>query len=132
MAFFRTHKKDFFFIFVAFLAFLAFIPIFTYQYFASDLESKERIMNRTDTGVTLFDRNGQPFFNFYEAKSRFFTPISNVSDVVKESVIVAEDKHFYTNPGVSLEAIAGALIADIRHKDFAYGGSTITQQLVKI
>jgi 1A family penicillin-binding protein len=45
--------------------------------------------------------------------------------------IAAEDKEFYTHPGFSLPAILRSLVLDLQHKDIAYGGSTITQQLVK-
>jgi 1A family penicillin-binding protein len=110
---------------------LALISVATYLFFAKDLGSKDNIMNRNNTGLILTDRNGQVFYRFYDAQYRNFTPISQIPKTVQQSVIVAEDKGFYTHPGFSIKGIAGALIADIRKKSLNYGGSTITQQLVK-
>lgn len=88
-------------------------------------------MNRNNTGVLLLDRKGRPFFNFYQAKQKEEVPISDIPKVVQQAVVAAEDKDFYHHQGFSLKAIAGAVLADIRNQDLSYGGSTITQQLVK-
>jgi 1A family penicillin-binding protein len=117
---------------IIFLAiFLTFIPIFTYAYFAQDLNSKEAVMNRNDTGVTLLDRNGTPFFTFYQAKNKEFVPISQVPKITQEAVVAAEDKDFYQHPGFSFKSIARSLVKDLQEGKLAYGGSTLTQQLIK-
>lgn len=110
---------------------LAFIPVLTYLYFAQDLVSKDTIMNKNNTGVILEDKTGKPFFKFYQAHLSVFTPISQISPQLVKSVLAAEDKDFYNHPGFSIKAIAGALVADIKRERLDYGGSTITQQLVK-
>lgn len=115
-----------FFIFTLF-----FIPIFTYFYFASDLQTKDSLMNRNDTGIILTDRNNKPFFTFYSAKNKSQVSLSDLPDHIKQAIISVEDKRFYQHEGVSFPAIAGAFVADIKGGDFKYGGSTITQQLVK-
>ncbi len=89
-------------------------------------------MNRNNTGVIFFDSKGTIFFQFYEAKYETFTPIDEIPQQVKQAVIVAEDKEFYRHPGFSIKGIIGALIANFKRKELDYGGSTITQQLVKI
>lgn len=89
-------------------------------------------MNRNDTGVVFFDDKGEIFFQFYQAKYTKFIPLTQIPEQLKQAVIVAEDKDFYTHPGFSIKAIIGALIANIRKKELSYGGSTITQQLIKI
>lgn len=111
--------------------FILFVPIFTYIYFAKDLVSKEKVMNRNDTGVTLLDRNSKPFFVFYSAKYKSFIPLSEIPKTTQQAVVTEEDKEFYSHPGFSIKAILGATMADLRRKDLGYGGSTITQQLVK-
>src|SRR3989344_5259578 len=110
---------------------LAFIPVLTYLYFAQDLESKDSIMNRKNTGVVLVDRNDLPFFKFYEAKFQDFIPLKEIPENVRQAVLVAEDKEFYQHPGFSIKGIIGAIIADLKYGSLSYGGSTITQQLVK-
>jgi 1A family penicillin-binding protein len=110
---------------------LAFIPVFTYLYFAKDLKTKESIMNRNNTGLVLTDRNDKPFFTFYSAKYREVIPLSSIPKSMQQAVIAAEDKEFYQHPGFSIRGILRSLVLDISKKDTAFGGSTLTQQLVK-
>src|SRR5699024_5129011 len=50
---------------------------------------------------------------------------------VRDAVLAAEDRDFYTNPGFSLTGYARAGIGAITGNSSAGGGSTITQQYVK-
>lgn len=113
------------------IAFLIFVPIFTYIVFAKDLGSMEAIMNRKDTGVILLDDQDKPFFTFYQAKYKSFIPISQIPKITQKAVISSEDKGFYSHPGFSIDSIIRSLYSDITSKELSYGGSTITQQLVK-
>jgi 1A family penicillin-binding protein len=110
---------------------LTFIPIFTYVYFARDLTSKERVMNRNDTGIMLVDRENKPFFTFYSAKNKVFVPLSNIPQSTQKAVIAVEDKEFYSHPGFSIKGIARSIIVNTQNRDVVSGGSTLTQQLVK-
>lgn len=58
-------------------------------------------------------------------------PIDEVPDYVKNAVLAAEDREFYTNPGFSLTGFGRAAIGQLTGNDSAGGGSTITQQYVK-
>lgn len=117
---------------LGFVSILTFVPILTYAYFANSLGSKETVMNRNNTGVILEDRNGRPFYKFYDAKAASqYVPIKDIPKVIQQAVVAAEDKEFYSHPGFSIKGILGAFVADIKHGSLSYGGSTITQQLVK-
>lgn len=111
--------------------FLLFIPVFTYAYFAKDLTTKDIIMNRNDTGVTILDQNDRPFFTFYQAKNKEFVPLNDIPKYTQETVISTEDRDFYFHPGFSIRGIIRSFIENIRQRSIVYGGSTITQQLVK-
>jgi hypothetical protein len=50
---------------------------------------------------------------------------------VKAAAVVTEDRSFYAHKGVRWDLIGRALRMDVRKGRFVYGGSTITQQLVK-
>ena len=56
-------------------------------------------------------------------------PIEQVPEHVREAVLAAEDRSFYSNPGFDLIGIARAAWNQLRGGDG--GGSTITQQYVK-
>ncbi|MDN5757839.1 MAG: penicillin-binding protein, partial [Tomitella sp.] len=50
---------------------------------------------------------------------------------VRDAVLAAEDRNFYSNPGFSISGFARAARDNIMGRDSAGGGSTITQQYVK-
>lgn len=60
-----------------------------------------------------------------------YTPISQISPNLIESTLKAEDPSYYGHKGFYLEAFREALMANVREKRFARGGSTLSMQLVK-
>lgn len=110
---------------------LVLLALFTTVYFANTLGSKERIMNRNKTGVTLLDQNDKVFYTFYNAHSNTYIPLNNIAEPVKKAVIASEDKDFYHHAGFSLRGIGNAVWQNLRPGGLNNGGSTITQQLVK-
>lgn len=128
---FSGFRKDMLTLFFCLASTIAIIPVFTYLYFAGDLSDKDSIMNRNNTGVVLLDRENKPFFTFYQGKYKETVSLSEIPPIAQQAVIAVEDKGFYQHPGFSLKAIIRSLVDDLRYGDLVYGGSTITQQLVK-
>ncbi|MBF6362770.1 penicillin-binding protein [Nocardia farcinica] len=58
-------------------------------------------------------------------------PLSEVPQHVRDAVLSAEDRNFYTNPGYSTSGFLRAARDNLLGKEDAGGGSTITQQYVK-
>ncbi|WP_442799839.1 penicillin-binding protein [Nocardia sp. NBC_01730] len=58
-------------------------------------------------------------------------PLSEVPRPVRDAVLSAEDRNFYTNPGYSSSGFLRAVRDNVLGRDDAGGGSTITQQYVK-
>ena len=108
------------------------IPLLTYAYYAQDISDPERLMNRNQTGIILMDKDGQEFYRTGTAENRKLVPLDQISDQLEHAVLSSEDKDFYKHGGVSLTSLLAAMYANIANKDAtAYGGSTLTQQLVK-
>lgn len=63
--------------------------------------------------------------------NRQMVSIDQVPEVVRNAVLAAEDREFYSNPGFSITGYARAAIGVITGNPAAGGGSTITQQYVK-
>lgn len=61
----------------------------------------------------------------------FYTPFNEISPHLIQSTLRSEDPNFYGHKGFYLEAFREALMANIKEKRFARGGSTISMQLVK-
>jgi 1A family penicillin-binding protein len=114
------------------LAFLVLTPILTYAYYAHDISNRDRLMNRNDTGIILRDRHGKVFYEYGTVNDNDDVPLSKISDHLEHALVASEDSEFYHHPGFSVRGIVRAMYADVVSKDAtAYGGSTITQQLVK-
>ncbi|MGW4248736.1 transglycosylase domain-containing protein, partial [Nocardia sp. NPDC004722] len=57
--------------------------------------------------------------------------IDQIPPHVRNAVIAAEDRSFYTNPGFSIQGFGRAALGQLTGDSSAGGGSTITQQYVK-
>ncbi len=62
--------------------------------------------------------------------NRKIVPLSEIAASAQAAVIAAEDRGFYSEPGISPKGIARALLTNIRGGS-QQGGSTITQQYAK-
>src|SRR5262245_65225999 len=49
----------------------------------------------------------------------------------RDAVLAAEDRHFFTHPGIDPVAMVRAIISNVTPGGSTQGGSTLTQQLVK-
>src|SRR4029453_18397842 len=70
----------------------------------------------------------------YAIEKRVFVPSSAIPETVKHAFISAEDKTFYTHPGIDLPGIAAAMLTNIKNYGTGrrpIGASTITQQVAK-
>jgi len=64
-------------------------------------------------------------------ESRRPVALSATPPVLQNAVIAAEDARFYSHMGIDFLGIGRAVLANLRERRFAQGGSTITQQLAK-
>ncbi|MFC4603899.1 transglycosylase domain-containing protein [Rhodococcus kronopolitis] len=88
---------------------------------------------KTNQVATIYAADGSSVL------SKIVPPEGNRTDVsidqipvhVRNAVLAAEDRDFYTNPGFSVSGFARAARDNVLGKESAGGGSTITQQYVK-
>ncbi|MED4553961.1 transglycosylase domain-containing protein [Lysinibacillus capsici] len=81
--------------------------------------------------VTLIDRNGQTFSEEY-VEWRQPLSLREIPQIAQEIFITSEDADFYTHIGFDLSAIIRAVVANSNSNTTSQGGSTITQQLVRM
>ncbi|MBI3685341.1 PBP1A family penicillin-binding protein [Candidatus Azambacteria bacterium] len=80
----------------------------------------------------IYDRTGSVLlYEIHGEEKRTVVPFDRMSRWIKDATIVAEDFNFYTHSGIDFKSIVRAFLVDVTRWDFAQGGSTITQQLVK-
>ncbi|MEJ7584934.1 MAG: transglycosylase domain-containing protein [Acidimicrobiales bacterium] len=65
-------------------------------------------------------------------EDRVFVPLERVPQLMQDALLAAEDRDFFEHGGVDPVGIARAAWADIRKGGAEQGGSTITQQYVKV
>lgn len=80
----------------------------------------------------IFDRSGKVLlYEIYGEEKRTYVSLEKIPDYLKNAVIVAEDINFYSHFGIDLKGILRSFLINLKIKKLVYGGSTITQQLVR-
>jgi len=79
---------------------------------------------------TIYDRAGTKIAQIGTI-NRQDVSLDEVPKVIRQAVVAVEDKTFWTNDGIDLNALLRAAIANFNQGKIEQGGSTITQQLVK-
>src|SRR5690606_15493222 len=70
----------------------------------------------------------------FARERRLYLPIQAVPDRVKAAFLSAEDKNFYSHPGVDLMSLVRAVFTNVQNMGSGrrpVGASTITQQVAK-
>ena len=63
---------------------------------------------------------------------RTIAKIADIPPLVRNAFLSVEDKRFYQHAGIDWKRVPGALISDLKHRNFNEGFSTITMQLARI
>ena len=79
------------------------------------------------------DDSGNPvqYQSLYSGENRVWVNYSDIPQAMKDAIIAIEDKRFEDHNGVDWIRTIGAVYNLVTHSKGSYGGSTITQQLIK-
>lgn len=103
-----------------------------YQYILKDLPSPHDIrLRRPILSTKLYDRNGKLLYTLFKDENRTQVSLDQVSPHLIQATLAIEDADFYQHWGVSFRGIARAVVHNFKNET-VHGGSTITQQLVKL
>ncbi|MDD6454712.1 MAG: transglycosylase domain-containing protein, partial [Lactobacillus sp.] len=101
-------------------------------YYASSAPKISRSELASQTTTTIYDANNNVISRL-GAQKREYASNSEIPSTLKNAVVAIEDRRFYKHHGVDPVRIMGAAVADITHRSSGMqGGSTLTQQLVKL
>jgi penicillin-binding protein 1A len=117
------------------LAVLLALPIIAYfilwAIFARDLPSAESLLNYEPALPTYVrDADGQPVQTFARERRVQLTYEEYPQQLIN-AFISAEDRTFFTHPGVDIPGIVSAMITNLTSSGRPVGASTITQQVAK-
>ena len=111
------------------VAIIAIVAIFAYYganaptIQASDLEGA--------TETKILDKDGELIYSLGGEKRDIITS-EQVPQLLKDAITSIEDKRFYSHMGIDPIRIAGSFLRNAKAGQITQGGSTITQQLVKL
>jgi penicillin-binding protein 1A len=80
----------------------------------------------------VFDRNGRQIAVFRSNENRKTVSLDSVPQHLIDAVIAVEDANFYAHKGFNAKSMGRAMLQNLQSGEVEQGGSTITQQLVKI
>ncbi len=105
-----------------------------FAYFRKDLPSITDVSNGNIGGsVRYYDRTGKVLlWEDYDAVKRIPVHTSEINNYVRDATVAVEDKDFFKHGGFDVRGIMRAGINDVFGHGATQGGSTITQQLVKL
>jgi len=112
---------------------LFFFVITSYLFFTIfyGLPNPNKLITRDQAISTkIYDRDGQLLYKIYRNQNRSLIQLNELPLTLIQATIAVEDAEFYHHRGFSWKAIFRAALKNLEG-DKLYGGSTITQQLVK-
>jgi membrane peptidoglycan carboxypeptidase len=112
-----------------FLGIIGSVATFFIVYQSTEIPDPNKEFATNTTTLTYSDPK-QPLGSFYE-QNRHSMPLAQIPKHVQDAVIAAEDRTFWTNPGISPQGMVRAAW-NIARGEQLQGGSTITQQYVKV
>ena len=99
----------------------------------ASLPPVETPFNLEDLATTIYDRKGVELYKIIGQEARDAVNIDEIPEHVKWAFLAAEDINFYSHKGVDLTAILRCSVSFLEtNGSNICGGSTITQQLIKM
>lgn len=86
----------------------------------------------SNTSSAVLDTDGETIAEIGNSKIRSNISISEIPDYLKNAYVSIEDQRFYKHSGVDLPRTGAAILSYVKNLgSSSFGGSSITQQLVK-
>ena len=110
-------------------AIIAIVAIFAYYGATAPTIQASDLEGATETKI--LDKDGELIYSLGGEKRDLITS-EQVPQLLKDAITSIEDKRFYSHMGIDPIRIAGSFLRNAKAGQITQGGSTITQQLVKL
>lgn len=111
------------------VAIIAIVAIFAYYGATAPTIQTSDLEGATETKI--LDKDGELIYSLGGEKRDIITS-EQVPQLLKDAITSIEDKRFYSHMGIDPIRIAGSFLRNAKAGQITQGGSTITQQLVKL
>src|SRR3954466_5358356 len=81
--------------------------------------------------TTILDANGNRLASYYD-ENRITVPLTGISRTMVKALVAIEDYRFYQHGALDLKGTLRALVTNQANSGVVQGGSSITQQMVKM
>ncbi|WP_088992974.1 transglycosylase domain-containing protein [Micromonospora echinaurantiaca] len=79
----------------------------------------------------LYANDGKTLITTFDDVNRSDVPLSEIAPVMRQAIVAAEDRRFYSHGGADLRGLFRALVANVSGGGTEQGGSTLTMQYVR-
>ena len=98
--------------------------------FGDEFEITKEELKIGASNSVIVDKNGTVIANLSGDEKRKIITLADMSEYLPKAYVAIEDERYYKHSGVDFKRTAGAIVNTVLGHS-SYGGSTITQQLVK-
>ena len=105
---------------------------YIFGFFGDDFKIDEKELKIAASNSVVVNKNGNVIADLSGDEKRKIVTLDEMADYLPKAYIAIEDERFYKHHGIDIKRTGGAIFTYILNRnDSSFGGSTITQQLVK-
>lgn len=108
------------------------IGVFAGIFFSDKWKISKEDLEISLHNTTVYDKNGKQIAELTGDENRKIITLAEMGEYIPNAFVAIEDERYYSHYGIDIKRTAGAIFTYITHGGkSSFGGSTITQQLVK-
>lgn len=132
----KKNKKSFWKIFFTVILICMFVGIALVVGFIMSILNGAGALSRADFEISnlstiIYDKYGNEYVSLYSSENRLYSGLGEMSPYLPKAFISIEDERFEKHIGIDIKRTAAAVVQFVFTGDSEFGGSTITQQLIK-